>query len=521
MLRMLLAISVSAVCAMAAQVVEGRVISSATGVGIAGAMVRLRAGEAHYSTRSDAQGNFRLDGVEDGAYDAVCTAVGFNAFPGPGAGAPHVQVSTGGQPVHLEIKMDPVSRISGRVLDAAGKPVPGADVWLLRGSHGCDWPNCSPLVQSSKTNEKGEYHVVAPNSPGTWQVSATAPAKWSVPDTADGRRLAWVHTFFPGVTDPQAAEDIAVRPGLDRWDVDIKLKLSPAYTVRGQVLDAGGNPAAKATVALGSFFGPVLTRETREDRTFEFDGVTENAWRLSAELKTDQARQWGARTVRVHEQDVEEVELRMAAPFTIKGKVVLDVPEGMPAQAPPAADITLSPTAALASDSPREKFLIGGAWDGSGDFTIRGLYPGSYMISVLSEPTPGSYLDSIRIGGRDAIAPDVAILSGAEPLIVTYKWGGGTVRGAVEGCGDGHVVLIPREAALRRPGFLVPAPCGPEGRFEFHAVRPGEYYGLAAKSDQVSRVQSIMADDTVLAAASKFTVRANQSVTVELRLIRP
>jgi hypothetical protein len=149
------------------------------------------------------------------------------------------------------------------------------------------------------------------------------------------------------------------------------------------------------------------------------------------------------------------------------------------------------------------------------------LYPGLYMINVISQKPSGAYLDTIRLGNRDAFSMNVPILSGAEPITVVYKLGGGNVRGTVDNCGDGSVVLIPTEPARRRPNFLVPTKCGPDGRFEIRSVRPGDYYGLAVGASDELHVNEIMASDAALAIGSRITVRANETTAADLRLVRP
>ena len=81
--------------------------------------------------------------------------------------------------------------------------------------------------------------------------------------------------------------------------------------------------------------------------------------------------------------------------------------------------------------------------DAKGDFTIPDLFAGRYRVIADLPPAP-YYLDSIRLGDRDALEAGVQILSGAQPLTVTYKRNGGTVRGTVEDCAGGQVLLIPQ-----------------------------------------------------------------------------
>jgi len=51
------------------------------------------------------------------------------------------------------------------------------------------------------------------------------------------------------------------------------------------------------------------------------------------------------------------------------------------------------------------------------------------------------------------------------------------VRGAVEKCSSGAVLLIPIDADMRGLGFLHSVRC--DAVTEIGAVRPGEYYALA------------------------------------------
>jgi hypothetical protein len=67
----------------AAQMVEGTVIDSTYGNGLAGARVEIAAtgagliGEAAYTAVTDSQGRFRIDNVKDGVYVARYRAPGY------------------------------------------------------------------------------------------------------------------------------------------------------------------------------------------------------------------------------------------------------------------------------------------------------------------------------------------------------------------------------------------------------------------------------------------------------------
>jgi hypothetical protein len=145
----------------ASQTIEGHAINAATGEGIPGVRVRIFPADSRpangHSTATDAQGRFRIEGIKEGAYRAMYSAPGFSPVPNPGAAPPAFPVAGGSDPVRLEVKMQPMGKIFGRVLDASQKPVPNAGVWLLREDKWCIPPESHPDHPQSKSDEKGEF----------------------------------------------------------------------------------------------------------------------------------------------------------------------------------------------------------------------------------------------------------------------------------------------------------------------------------------------------------------------------
>jgi hypothetical protein len=137
---------------------------------------------------------------------------------------------------------------------------------------------------------------------------------------------------------------------------------------------------------------------------------------------------------------------------------------------------------------------------------------------VLPGPAPeGYYLDSIQLG-NSPLAPDGQILSAGQTLTITYKHGGATVTGAVEACGSGEVILIPRDPALRNPSSIREADCGPKGKFEVLSVRPGAYYAFAIPNDDFDLA---VPPDSELARRSTLLILAGNETTVaEIHLIQ-
>ena len=196
----------------------------------------------------------------------------------------------------------------------------------------------------------------------------------------------------------------------------------------------------------------------------------------------------------------------------------MEVPEGEPAAQPPGVTLAFDAGAAGLADKPAGAFLTA-APDAKGGFQMRNVYPGPYQI-LPGPPPAGYYLDSIRMGGADALDSDVDIAPGGGPLNIIYRLGGGTVRGTVENCAAGTVRLLPRDKAMWRPGFLLFAPCDSNGRYEITAVRPGEYSVLAIAGDSPAPWYATKWDDSLAGNASTVTVRPGETTTADLRAIR-
>jgi hypothetical protein len=291
------------------------------------------------------------------------------------------------------------------------------------------------------------------------------------------------------------------------------------HRIRGKVLDASGSPVPKVPVTLAKGFGPILHQVTGRDGTFEFVSVPDDEWRLSTSMNKDNKEWRAAKLVHLKNDDVENAELRLGTPFSIQGKLVVEVPEGLPAPKLPGVTVALAAAVSLLSDPQDGRFLTSDS-DGKGGFTIENVYPGPYYIVILPEsPLLPYYLDAVSLGGQDVFESDVRNLSDAQPLTITYKLGGGTVRGVIDACGGGQVLLIPRDPGSRsylRRGTS----CAHDGRFEFSAVRPGEYYGLAISGDSPwTAAYHGVVDDDLLKRASRVSVRGNEITSAEIPLI--
>jgi hypothetical protein len=525
MLRALIVAGISAAAAIAAQTVEGHVVNAISGDDLPGvnvivAQMAAQPAAGPYRAITDAKGRFRIEGVEGGSYIANYRAPGFWSPYDPGdITQPKYLVGDAEEPLHLEAKLEPVPKLSGRVLDPQGKPVANAALWMIEQRRPCRTPSCFLVARQIKTGEKGEFSTADFDRPGTWLIAAVAPETLEPPKSEDGQALVWAETFYPGVTDPQVAQTIAVE-GPELPQVEIRLAARPGRRIRGQVVDAHGDPARLVDIEATNGFGLRERELTDHDGNFEFD-VTEGSWRVTASHGDAEAMAWAAESIDIGERDAVDLRLRLAEPFQIHGKIVLDAPQGV---AIPDTDlpnvIANYDPGDIGRDGMPPSFPIGHP-DKTGNFSIQA-YPGKYSFVILEDPPPGFYLESIRLGDAEAlVAGGVSIEPDAQPLTATYKYGGGTVRGTVEGCGEGRAVLVPREPGLLAPQFIRQAKCGPNGDFEFTSVRPGDYYCVGMAGSGVPSGWATVDQDSVLAKQGVgITVREGETVSAEARVIR-
>lgn len=162
----------------------------------------------------------------------------------------------------------------------------------------------------------------------------------------------------------------------------------------------------------------------------------------------------------------------------------METPKGPPAPKPPGLVLLGLVDRSLAPGIPSNQPMahrVEAYPDEDGNFSLDQVYPGAYRM-LTARPPQGYYLDAVRVGEAEPFTPEVERSPGAS-LTLVYKTNGGTVRGTVEKCAAGWVVLVPQDPARRWPDALREVGCDGQAsgsdRYEITAVRPGQYYVLA------------------------------------------
>ncbi len=341
------------------------------------------------------------------------------------------------------------------------------------------------------------------------------PTGWKPPDPDPdtGQARSWVRTWYPGVAEEAAAQKIVGRPGVWQTDIELKLVAVPTRSVRGIVLNPDGTPAAKVAVVVGEdFFTPVVRAQTKADGTFEFPAVADGLWRVSSDVERGDTKLRAAEWVQVAGKELEGLKLRLAAWVTVRGRVIMEPVQGRPSPKPPMLRLRAFGHGRMAEAAP----------------------PGGRMPAVIS-PCRISTRASTALRGstrrcRATIWTKCAWENRCWPRRMwrsvqarfrsplTYKTNGGSVRGSVESCGGGEVMLAPVDPALRWPQSVLTAQCDAGDRYQIASVRPGDYYALAFPADHSARIRFLEFEESMAGQAVRVEVRAGETTSLDLRI---
>jgi hypothetical protein len=240
---------------------EGRVISSETGAGIAGAELTFSRADAAAGVRSGSDGAFRFEAPADGRWRlAAVTAPGFLPFAPEWEHSPVAFEATA--PVGgVEIRLTPATALVVRVLDPDGRPVAGAAVRIVGAG---DEAALVSLPDRFISDEAGEVRLSAP---GGAHVEARKPG------------------FAPGRATidlvARAERRLALRLGRDGPEGE------PAW-ISGRVVERGGSAVPGALVVAERVPGRRASRAamaqavTRADGAFAVGPLDPGRYRLVA-----------------------------------------------------------------------------------------------------------------------------------------------------------------------------------------------------------------------------------------------
>jgi hypothetical protein len=456
---------------------EGRVVDAGSGEPIRKAAVILRTGpDGGVAAYTNAQGIFRFENLDSGAYTATASRDGYVAD----RKAPPTVVTIQPDKTESEItlKLVRTGAISGRVIDADGDPAARASV------------SFGPLTGTlslgpTSTNDRGEYRAFG-IPPGkyrvvvAWSSSIEAPSPTPV-RLASGEEQTYRPTWYPGTPDRKQAAVVEVTSGADLQGIDIQLVRSHAVRLRGRVIGLSTAAFVNLRAVDPSTRNGGMAVIQGPPGAFEIAAVLPGEYEL--EVNGLGANGQGPSTnkrITVGESDIEGIELTIGTPQQVTGRLI------------PPKDRPLSPGwMVFLSRREENRGVVSANVAADGSFHLEAVPPGDYEVSAgrfSADADPDTYVSAVREGDEDIRDKGLHVGDGAPaPISVLLAADGSAIDlSVVDDKGapvpDTSLMLLP-DHPHGNEGFDQRCRTDARGTCTAHGIAPGEYHAFAFVKD--------------------------------------
>ena len=486
--------------------VQGVVRNSVTGAPVRKALVVMRSVYRHegYTALSDATGRFHIDNVKPGEYGLVAEAQGYvrrlliDFEP-----SQIVKVTEGSTIQDFEIRVEPLSVISGRVLNERGEPLSDARVEYLRYTYSRGGVAVS-TGGFAVTNDRGEYRLFD-IAAGRWYLRVSKSIPYPTATGRVHREVAdseYGYTYYPDVTREQEAIGLELSPGMETGQIDIRIRRSRVFRIRGKVVDGRtGQLVPNADVEIQGQ-GHVASHA---DGLFDARGMPPGVYHVAASWKQGDASFFAAaQEAVITDHDADGLVLRLELPLQVTGTAVVE--QGTP-DAMKNLRVMLEPVSGMMSTQ------IGVVQE-DGGFRIPNIAAGQEYRVWMERQPKGTYLKSARVGTQDATAEAHVEMAPGAPLALVFGADGGRVRGAVQGAQPGSgslMVTLAPSGGLSGRMDLVQTVDTESGAFTIEGVPPGEYklFAWELEDEAIAGFPEFRA--LLEASAQRLTVRSGET----------
>ena len=213
--------------------------------------------------------------------------------------------------------------------------------------------------------------------------------------------------------------------------------------------------------------------------------------------------------MRVSRSDLAGIEVRLTAPFPVKGFVEREEPRDQDGKRK-VTGVYLIPTGASAD----VQVAAFHAQDGS--FVLKNVYRGRYRVLPVGF-VPAYYVASVWYGDQDVTTQPIEVMNPPLPLKVVYRSGAGRAAGTVDHGEGAWVVLVPQDEALRDADqFVRTARCAAYGKFAIDSLRPGSYYAFAFDRVRKEMLEDVEFMRKIVPRAVRVEVRHGETANFDL-----
>ena len=497
---------------------------------------------AFFKVRTNGDGHYRVTGLTEGAYMIRAHS---KAYTLPKNSSEFetfrsVTLDEGESRDSVDFALIRGGVITGRVIDAEGRPLIGVSLRLLSLDE-----NGNP----KREGDFGDYLALWTDDRGVYRIYGLSQGRYNLSAGDEGafgpanRRLP--RTFYPDVTDQKQAKIIDVKEGAEVTDININIRLGAAkntYAATGRVIDAvTGQPLPRVSVIVGG----APDNENARGRSWkgaETDG--EGAFRVTGllsgryELRLGSDGEHFSEKIRleVSDSDVSGLDVKAIRGSTISGVVIIEGSNDPSIRAKlPQMAVTVSVTGG------RESAGDDGAYDhrgmahtkiaSDGGFRLTGLASGMASFHIHGDREAMFLIKRIEHDGAEIrSAFEIGRGEQVSGVRIVMAQANGTIRGQVEIAGgklprgwELSIWVTPIELTMESEG--VPAfntnrnghaVADEKGRFVIEKLVPGEYELRLNPMVRVSRTASQGASEVEI--NERVTVKSGVETPVKLIL---
>jgi hypothetical protein len=477
-----------------------------------------------YGALTNQEGKFTITQLPPGRYTASAERVGFVMLPKTvSASNFNFPLAPGDKKEDFNLILTPAGAIIGRVLDAAGEPVPNAMV-RVEGNEG---------GETAATDEQGGYRIGGLR-PGKYRVHASPrPSQFSssAEVRTDGTEdIHYSATYYPDSLARTSARRLDVGPAAELSGIDIRLVRTGILSVSGKVSGMpGGNMRTGIEVTrVGENGSSRAETIVKPDGSFTISPMDPGKYTLAA-VSYGQSPLHNLRSapleIELAGASLEHIELRMIPPFEVPGQMRFDDDRSrLPTQRlsrqgqPPAAQPPVPPRQihlqAVTGFMGNELAAEIGADD---SFTLENVLPGRFHVLLSWGP---AYVRSVRIGSTETEGDILDVRNGpAGPVTIAVSslmcQVAGTVSDSSGPPANTRVVLVPEASSGR--GFQS-ARVKADGTYVFIALAPGKYTLAATDGDfNPNRYEPGAALEDYEDVAESIDLRPGDKITKDLK----
>ncbi len=463
---------------------RGTVRDEDSGVGIEDATVRLIQGAGVIAeTRTQGQGQFTFHNVAQGWCKIAAERAGYLDLAAATAGLGRVLVC-GHDLAAVDLRLIRACSVSGRVLDASGRPASGIKVLALARRFAGGGVRLLAEGPPAFSDDRGMYRLYG-LPPGRYTVAA-------VPEGEQEGAVSFAPLYYPGTPNDSQADFFALTSGEARDGADLSLVSAPGFEVKGVVTAVP--PDWKDHAAAISIFSndnrPIQAVRANRGGGFQFHNVPPGsyrvvawgpifAWGADGMVATRAGARQGSRTIEVSTSDVTGLEVELRGLNRVDGQLALENGLAPKRSCYAGAEAVLEPLDAMPGSVRLRAPLT------PTGFAIPDVPCGRFRLRVQGL-SGDCYVKEFRTGGRSAGRAALDI-DGDVNVTVILGPAAGVVSGVVAGP-DGKAAGAPMTVALANlaDGYVAPGDvrillAGAGGSFRAEHVPPGLYEVLAVK----------------------------------------